>query len=167
MGNFPNYYNLSNVDRPSNFHGSSLRIMDLTFNEKIEAIYRQGENIYITVSLSSLIDCQNLEFLFTISSRTNGVVGSMQTNSEKMSFSKDQKYKITFSLSTKQLAPDEYDMVLDLFVLNNHGEHLSYDHPSISFNFKIDRFKDYKGIFWEPNYYGNVVLEPAEVVSII
>ena len=166
MGNYPNYYNLSGVDRPSNFHGLSIKISELNFIDKVEAIYKQGDNIDLKMQVHSQIDCENLEFLFTISSRTNGVIGSMQTNSAKIKVSKDTDCDIIVSLNTDQLAPDDYDFVIDLFVLNEHGEHLSYDHPSITFNFKIERFKNYKGIYWESNYYGNVILDFVKVLSV-
>ena len=80
-----------------------------------------------------------------------------------MSAKIDGKYQSVFELDISQLFAGEYQIITEIYCLDDSYQPIKYDHPELKFYIKVLDEK-YKGITWVQGY-GNVKLNPVEFVS--
>lgn len=157
------HYDLRDVDRPSEFHGSKLRITDFTFLDKENAMYTTEEKLRYRIGFDAMEDLDELKLYYTVKSLDGYTVGMTQTEKPFCNAKKGEHYSFDFSFDISNIAPGTYYFIPDIYSDDGTGRHLSYDHPSCNIAFEIVEADDTK-LRWQSNYYGHVKLNAIETV---
>lgn len=157
------YYDLRNVDRPSDFHGSKLRITDFEFTNKENAMFMTGEKLRYRIDFDAMEDLDELKLYYTVKSVDGYTVGMTQTEKPFCNAKKGEHYSFDFEFDASNIAPGAYYFIPDIYSDDGTGRHLSYDHPSCNIAFEIVEEDDTK-LRWQSNYYGHIKLNAIETV---
>lgn len=157
------HYDLRNVDRPSDFHGSKLRITEFEFTDKENAMFTTGEKLCYRIDFDAMEDLDELKLYYTVKSVDGYTVGMTQTEKPFCNAKKGEHYSFDFEFDASNIAPGAYYFIPDIYSDDGTGRHLSYDHPSCNIAFEIVEADDTK-LRWQSNYYGHVKLNAIETV---
>ena len=135
---FPNKYDLDNVDRPHDFQGKKIRITEFEFLEKNAAIYdKSREKFKFRISVKSKDNLSAIRVLLAISSINGDRVGYMQCQEAMFNSEKDKNYDVYLEADISKLICGKYRFIIDVFSLDDNNNHLSYDHPTLEIPFSI------------------------------
>lgn len=163
-GELDTWYDLRSVDRPSEFHGSKLRMTEFEFLDKETALYSTNDKLRFRIGFDAKTDIEELKLYYTVKSIDGYTVGMTQTAAPICSVVKGEHYDCVFEYDASNLAPGVYYFIPDIFSDDGTGRHLSYDHPSCNIAFEITE-PDNSIMRWQSNYYGHVRLNGIETVS--
>ena len=158
------HYDLRSVDRPSEFHGTKLRMTEFSFLDKESAQFEASEKIRFRIGFDAMEDLEELKLYYTVKSIDGYTVGMTQTEKPFCNAQKGEHYECEFAYDASNLAPGVYYFIPDIFSDDGTGRHLSYDHPSCNITFEITE-PDNSKMRWQSNYYGHVRLNAIEAVS--
>ena len=158
------YYDLRDVDRPSEFHGTKLRMTDFRFLDKENAIFSPDEKLRFQIGYDAMEDLNGLNLYYTVKSIDGYTVGMTQTSRPFSDAKKGDHYVVNFEFDASNLAPGVYYFVPDIYSDDGTGRHLSYDHPSCNIAFEMVE-RDHTSLRWQSNYFGHVRLNAIETVS--
>ena len=154
-------YNLNNSPRPYKQHGTKIHIKEFVFCEKELPVFERIEPMIFSIKYESNESIKGLKIYFTLENEKNIVVGTTQTYDGFRNVSVGKVYEDCFKICLENLSAGKYHFVLDVFSDDGSGTHLSYDHPLTPIFFEIvDSYK--KGLKWQSNFFGNVILNPIE-----
>lgn len=157
------HYDLRNVDRPSEFHGSKLRITEFEFTNRENAMFTTGEKLRYRIDFDAMEDLEELKLYYTVKSVDGYTVGMTQTKKPFCNAKKGEHYSCDFEFDASNIAPGAYYFIPDIYSDDGTGRHLSYDHPSCNIAFEIVEEDDTK-LKWQSNYYGHIKLNAIEIV---
>ncbi|MCR4661105.1 MAG: ATP-binding cassette domain-containing protein [Clostridia bacterium] len=157
------FFDVNDIPRPSSFHGSILRISSLEFLKKNEAYFVDGEPISFKLKILSSRDFIDSSLLLTIFSDQNFPVGTAQTKVEDLTIKKGEN-TVCLSLNIGGLVSGSYSFAIDIFSVDEYGNHISYDQPVCKFYFKIQNYKT-KGIKWNSMYFGNIEFSNISILK--
>ena len=163
-GNQETYFDLRNVDRPSEFHGTKLRMTEFEFSDKENALFSSNEKLRFRIGFDAMEDLEDLKLYYTVKSIDGYTVGMTQTERPFCSARKGEHYECYFEYDASNLAPGLYYFIPDIFSDDGTGRHLSYDHPVCNIAFEIIE-PDNTKMRWLTNYYGHIRLNAIEAVS--
>lgn len=155
---FPKFYNLVDTPRPSKKHGHILRIDCLEFLNCEQAFFDLNKTVSVNLKLKSSKRIDSLFLLFSIFDNSQRIIGSFQTAPASFSIDENGIKSVVVDLDFLNIAPGNYYFVVDVFTLDQFGNHLSFDHPLCNFNFKLYDEKVNCGIKWNNQFYGCVKL---------
>lgn len=158
------YYDLSDSDRPTDFHGSKIHMNSLRFTGKESAQFAKGEALKFNLSFEAHEKIEGLKLYFVVKSVDGYNVGMAETNMPICDVLPGEKYSVDFSLDVSNIAPGAYFFVPDIYSDDGTGRHLSYDHPDCNIVFEIVE-EDSAKLRWQSKYYGHVKLNNIGVVS--
>lgn len=158
-------YDFRETKRPSPFHGSLFTLDSLEFVGKEEPIFSSDEKMIYKITWTAKADIADLRLYFAIyDSDDGGVVG--MTQSEVFASVKEGETGVSYlSYDISNLAEGTYFFEPDVFVHNEFGTGVSYDHPSQKVVFQVIRSANLVGITWQKKYWGNVMLNTMHVES--
>ncbi len=163
-GEHETFYDLRNVDRPSEFHGTKLRMTEFVFLDKENSMYMPDEKLRFRIGFDALEDLEELKLYYTVKSIDGFTVGMTQTERPFCDAKKGEHYEYEFQYDASNLAPGLYYFIPDIFSDDGTGRHLSYDHPVCNIAFEIVE-PDNTKMRWQANYYGHVRLNAIEAIS--
>ncbi len=158
------YYDLRNADRPSEFHGTRLRMTEFEFLDRQSAQFAPDEALRFRIAFDAMEDLEGLKLYYTVKSIDGFTVGMTQTDRPFCDAQNGAHYDCEFSFDASNLAPGIYYFIPDIFSDDGTGRHLSYDHPSCNITFEILE-PDNRRMRWQSNYYGHVRLNALEAIS--
>ena len=157
------YYDLMNADRPSEFHGTRLRMTEFTFLNKESAQFTPEEKLRFRIGFDAMEDLEGLKLYYTVKSIDGFTVGLTQTISSFCDARKGEHYECEFEYDASNLAPGVYYFIPDIFSDDGTGRHLSYDHPLCNITFEmIDN--DNTKMRWQTSNYGHIRLNEIEII---
>lgn len=157
-GKLQNIYRLKNVERPSEFHGSQLKVEEFEFLNKTQAIFSSNEKMYYKIKWRAMNDIKEMRVYFVIEDVDEGNIVGM-TQSEVFSDAiKGEIGECTLEFDISNLASGKYSFEIDVYAQNEFGSYCSYDHPRQKIFFSIERENDREDIAWNKQYFGDVVL---------
>ena len=160
----PVKYDLGTCDRPSEFHGTKLRMTDFEFLGKDIARFTQNEPLKFRIGFKANATIEDLKLYYVIKSADGFIAGMTQTDQPFCNAEEGKSYSFEFAMDISNIAPGKYYFIPDIFSDDGTGRHLSYDHPSCNIVFDIVEDDDSK-LRWNSNYYGHVQLNPIERIS--
>ena len=135
---FPVRYDLSEVDRTNPRQGIKLRLTEFEFMERNAAIYdRRSEKLKFRMTFSSQADLDNIRALISISTINGEKLGFSQSGVVLTKTEPNKKYQAVFEADIDALINGKYNFIIDVFSLDDHNNHLSYDHPNITIPFLV------------------------------
>ena len=160
----PVRYELKNCDRPSDFHGTKLRMTHFEFIGKEIARYYRNDPLKFRIDFTANENLEELKLYYVIKSADGFIAGMTQTDQPFCNAEKGKDYSFEFAMDISNIAPGKYYFIPDIFSDDGTGRHLSYDHPSCNIVFDVIEDDDAK-LRWNSNYYGHVQLNPIERIS--
>lgn len=158
------HYNLRDVDRPSEFHGTKLRMTEFSFLDKESARFTPDEKLRFRIEFDAIENLDDLKLYYTVKSIDGYTVGMTQTERPFCSVRKGEHYACEFEFDPSNLAPGIYYFIPDIFSDDGTGRHLSYDHPTCNIAFEMVE-SDNSKMRWQSTYYGHVRLNAIETLS--
>ncbi len=153
-------YELEDTKRPSVFHGSVLKIKKLEFVNNGKVAFNSSEEIKFRITFESKERIEDLRLNITFrDADTDSLVGTTQSECFECG-NPNEEFTREFSLLLDNLVEGTYSFYVDVFVRNEYGTHLSYDHPLQKMFVQLINSEDGTGIRWQKKYYGNVMLNP-------
>ena len=135
---FPSYYDFMNVERPRISLGAKIRVTEFEFLEKTAAIYdKSREKLRFRVSFLSKAKLDGIRLILAISSVNGERVGFMQCATSIIDTEPDTNYVVELEADISKLICGKYHFIIDVFNLDDNGNHLSYDHPNLEVSFSI------------------------------
>ena len=146
------------------FHfGREVFINRLSLINREESVFTLGERIEVEVSLSSIIEVDNLYFVFGIKDKNN--VDKIATSlSEPFSIGVEENKVMRFSFSTDGLVEEEYCLVIEVVTCDKVGNYFAYDNPGVAMPFQIVKDSN-SGVLWSSRFWGKVRLEDAAIIK--
>ena len=163
-GDQETYFDLRNVDRPSDFHGTKLLMTEFEFLDKENALFSPNEKLRFRIGFDAMEDLEDLKLYYTVKSIDGYTVGMTQTEKAFCDAKKGEHYEVEFQYDASNLAPGVYYFIPDIFSDDGTGRHLSYDHPICNIAFEIAE-PDNTKMRWLTNYYGHIRLNAIEALS--
>lgn len=160
-----NKYELTNVRRPSNFHGSLFKLDEFEFIEKKEPVYFASEKIKYKIKWTAYADIEELRLYFAIEDVDNGKVIGMAQSEIFANVKNGETGESILELDASNFAEGKYAFEADVFVKNQYGVGNSYDRPQQRIIFKIERDLDSDLLIWNKQYFGNIVLNEMSVLQ--
>lgn len=160
----PVKYDLDSCDRPSEFHGTKLRMTRFEFISKDVARFSQNEALKFRIDFKANAMIEELKLYYVIKSADGFIAGMTQTDQPFCNAEEGKSYSFDFKMDISNIAPGKYYFIPDVFSDDGTGRHLSYDHPSCNIVFDIVEDDDEK-LRWNSNYYGHVRLNPIVRIS--
>ena len=158
------HYELADADRPSEFHGTKLRMTEFTFLDKESAQFAPDEKLRFRIGFDAMEDLEALKLYYTVKSVDGYTVGMTQTEKPFCDAQKGGHYECEFAFDASNLAPGVYYFIPDIFSDDGTGRHLSYDHPTCNIAFEMLE-PDNSKLRWQSNYYGHIRMNAIEAVS--
>ena len=158
------HYDLTEADRPSEFHGTKLHMTEFSFLDKENAIFEPNEKLRFRIGFDAREDLEGLKLYYTVKSVDGYTVGMTQTERPFCDAKKGDHYECEFAYDASNLAPGVYYFIPDIFSDDGTGRHLSYDHPVCNITFEMVD-PDNSKMRWQSNYYGHIRLNAIESVS--
>jgi lipopolysaccharide transport system ATP-binding protein len=163
-GQLVNYYDFTNVKRPSDFHGISLFVHSFKFVGKETPSYTTFEPMIFEIEYTASRSGEDLGIFLTICCEDETLAGT--TYSQSIGFTqKDKRVKKRFSLDISNLVEGTYSFYLDIFYRNDYGTINSCDHPLKKIYFEVMDDDNVKSITWSRKYYGNVRLNELRLLK--
>jgi lipopolysaccharide transport system ATP-binding protein len=163
-GQLVNYYDFTNVRRPSDFHGVSLFVHSFKFVGKDIPSYATFEPIIFEIEYTASRSVEDLGIYFTICCEDETIVGT--TYSQSIGFTqKDKRTKKRFSFDISNLVEGIYCFYLDIFYRNDYGTINSCDHPLKKIYFEVMDDNNVKSIAWSRKCYGNIRLNELKILK--
>ena len=157
-------YDLTEVRRPSAFHGSLFHLDEFVFINKDEPVYFTNEKILYKIKWTAKAALEELRLSFTIQDaddrRTVGMAQSEVFANVKIG----QQGESTLELDVSNLVEGRYCFQPDVYVQNEFGTYASYDHPLQRIYFQLMKDTDIYSMTWEKKYWGNVMLNTMKVI---
>ena len=157
-------YSMENVVRPSSRHGSKIFIKEFAFLNGNDAVFEREKPIRFMIKYKAYESIKRLKLYLTIQSVNGVFIGTTQTYNSFADVNKDDVLTNYFSLDISNISAGRYSFQLDVFSDDGEGHHLSYDHPSCNIFFEITDNHP-RGIIWQPQYFGAVILNPIKLES--
>lgn len=155
---FPRFYDLENAPRPSKKHGRVVKIVSFEFLKCDQALFDVKNPLSVRLALKSLQTIDSLFLLISVFDNAQRIVGSFQTAPTSFSVNENEIKNITLDMHLQDVVPGNYYFVIDIFTLDQFGNHLSFDHPICCLNFKLYNEDVNKGIKWNSEFYGCIKL---------
>ena len=159
---YPCLYDMKDARRQLPGQGEAIHINTVSLPDRTNAIYHSGEKLRVCIEWESKINVDQLRVYFVFYTLAKGSIGIMQSE-PCMQGEENGKYKTFFELDISELFAGEYQIVTEIYRLDEGFEPIKYDHPEKRIYIKILDEK-YKGITWVQGY-GNVKLQPVTCVS--
>lgn len=155
------YYDLKQVKRPSLDHGRILKLTELEFLGKKDAVFKNTEVMRIRIRWHSSMEINQLRFLLTVKTRDDRAVGMAM--SEKFDVTpKNGEDGIVLVFDISNIVAGAYYFDVDVVLCNEFGTHTSYDYPLKHFCFNVDDIDNHK-IEWQDKYWGNIQLNSLTI----
>ncbi len=155
------YYDLKQVKRPSLDHGRILKLTELEFLGKKDAVFKNAEVMRIRIRWHSSMEINQLRFLLTVKTRDDRAVGMAM--SEKFDVtSKNGEDGIVLVFDISNIVAGAYYFDVDVVFCNEFGTYTSYDYPLKHFCFNVDDIDNHK-IEWQDKYWGNIQLNSLTI----
>lgn len=156
------FYDLSDCPRPSLEYGRIVYMESLEFLNKREAVFEQNEEVFFRINYRSKNELKRLQLLVTFKASNGNIVGMSQSEAFNAKIGLNE---IMCQFDMKYLIPGKYECVVDIVMINEFGAYVPYDQAMERFGIVINKDKKYKGIEWEPRYWGYVDMMPIKVVG--
>lgn len=153
---FPNKFDLSTVERPHSSHGRKIRLTNFEFLDKNSAFFDRNEKMRFKIGLTANADISNLRIITVLSTINGERLGFAQSDLPFLDASSNKKYDISFEMDISKLIRGRYCFIIDIFNMDDLGNHLSYDHPSFNIPFAITDNNSIKGIKPNSQRWGSV-----------
>lgn len=160
-----NRYYLSDIKRPSSFHGSLFRLDEFEFVEKKEPVYFASEKIRYKIKWTANADLEDLRLYFAIEDADDGKVIGMTQSEVFASVKEGEQGESILELDASNFVEGKYYFEPDVFSQNEYGAGNSYDHPRKRIFFKIEKDLDSDLLTWNKQYFGSVVLNRMIVIK--
>ena len=163
-GDLVSYYNFMDTKRPSTDHGNNVLVTDFEFIEKDIPIYKTNEVVKFKFHYTAKEDVQNLRAYFIVLYEDDTVVGTTQSKIFG-DIKGGEVAESTLSFDISNIVAGRYHFEFDVFVMNEYGTHISYDHPSQKIYFEVVDDESVESIRWQRNYFGSVRLNELQVIN--
>ena len=163
-GDLVSYYNFTDTKRPSTDHGNNVFVTDFEFIEKDIPIYKTNEVVKFKFHYTAKEDVQNLRAYFIVLYEDDTVVGTTQSKVFG-DIKGGEVAESTLSFDISNIVAGRYHFEFDVFVMNEYGTHISYDHPSQKIYFEVVDDESVESIRWQRNYFGSVRLNELQVIN--
>ncbi len=159
---FKSFYDFKDTRRPSSQHGKKVFIDSFEFLDHDIPTFDRNEKMEFEIKYSVNDDIKALR-LYTIVYTEQGIpVGMTQTFEPIRNVEKENNYSDRFIFDISNIVSGKYYLQIDLYAIDDNGNHFSYDHPTDNINFEIIDSKP-MGIKWEARYYGYIALKPISI----
>ena len=157
-----NVYDLRDCERSSFQSGYKVHLNELSFIDKDVPIYDNTENVNIKLKWSATENIPQIRLYFILRYVDGTTVGMAESEPIGDAYSgKDGEVVLSFDINN--LADGVYYFIPDIYNLNETYDHQSYDHPFQKIYFKIVSHEKRKGIYWQRQYFGSVILNKMKV----
>ena len=163
-GDYPAFYDLSCVSRPSDQHGKDLIITAFSFHTDGQAFFNRTEPIVFDICFECKKTFERLGLYFVLQAENGERIGLAQTLNAVGTCQRGKSYTYTFSFDASNLTGDNYYFIPDLFTYDGYGKHYSVDHPMQRIMFKLVENMPI-GLDWQKRYYGYVRLNTVTILS--
>jgi len=164
MNTLPAHYDLKDTVRPSKQHGSALHINTFDFLDKKMASYKNDEKLRFSINFTvGDKDIEDLQIYLVFNSDNGQIVGMTQTLETGLEVKAGETYTFIYEMDISNLSGGKYYFIVDYFAGDGNGTHYSVDHPMENIVFEAIDVQG-KWLKWKKRYYGNVKLNPLEVV---
>lgn len=158
-------YQMSNVNRPSQYHGALFQIDEFSFINVDEPVF-YNKNIQYKIKWTAKADLQGLRLYFIIRDVDDTrSVGMTQSEIFADVISGEQGESV-LEFDASNLAEGKYWFEPDVYVIDEFGNHCSYDHPMQRVYFKIGKSQEKESIIWNKRYFGNVILNRMKKLDV-
>lgn len=164
-GELKNKYNLSNIKRPTDFHGSLFQLDEFEFIDKVEPIYYQTEKMRYRIKWTSKADLPNLRIYFIIQDVDVGRTVGMAQSEIFLDAKSGESGESILEFDISNLPEGKFYFEPDIYEQTDLGTIGSYDHPEQKILFKVEKAPSSDVINWNKQYYGSVVLNKMKVVQ--
>ena len=152
---------LSETERPNSLMGKDIRILSFDFTQK-KIAYRNDEAISCSLNVLYRRPFERLRMRFYVSYPGDGMIGTF--DSSDYCVKEAGTYPLRLSFVPNILPIGKYDITLDVYSLDENGNHQTLDHPWEDIQFEI--LEDEKNsIRWNHNYMGHVRMGKIEIVN--
>ena len=151
LGTFDTRYEVEHLPRKGQC-GKIIRLCELTFLQKNNTQYFEGESIALLLNIKAKTAEDNFFIAIVIKNKDNSeicVSGVSQKIAIKCGVN-SVKVKVPIDL----LEEDNYRLHIELVSFDEHGRSFTYDNPFVSFPFRLNKKGDH--YIWPIKYYGNV-----------
>lgn len=134
---FPNKFDLDSAERPHRSQGQKIRLTSLEFLDKNSAFFDRHETMRFKISITSNANIDNLRMIIVLSTINGEKVGFAQSDVPFLNSSSNKKYDLFLKMDISKLVEGKYCFIIDIFSMDDTGNHLSYDHPSFNIPFAV------------------------------
>ncbi len=161
------FYELESLKRPSLDHGNIIRLTSLEFINRELPVFRNDEEILFRVKWKAYKNVNDIRIRFRVENIDTTPVGLAE--SIIIGDARENKEgEAVLSWKPYNLVGGDYNLVPDLYILNEFGARQSYDHPIVKMGITIDDQIDgsEKNTMWDRKSWNSVRLETINQVSI-
>lgn len=131
------FYDLTELKRPSHDHGRIVRLTQFEFVGKEQPTFRNDEVMMIRLKWHSLENISDLRFRIRVDNQDTTPVGMAESDRIGDAV-KDHDGEAYLEWDLSNIVGGFYQLVIDLYVLNEYGTRYSYDHPIVKIGIEIE-----------------------------
>lgn len=149
-------YDVRNAKRPGSEFGKKILITCIRFKEKKEAVYKEGESIFLEIEMEAKHDLEDLRLYCPLRYADSTPVALIESDIFLKKAEAGGKYSIVFEISLNQLVAGKYYLFVSVFSLNEFGTNESYDQEREKIFFELEKDESVRRLNWSRSYWGSI-----------